>query len=176
MTVIAWDGKVLASDSCISTGAYYEGSAKKLFRLKSGGMLGISGDADSRAVINTLDSIKDGADLPTRAELEALKTDGQYLLVLPDKTTWIITMGFEDDTKAWKSEVFEAKTKFVSCGHGMDFAKAAMSLGKTSVEAVKEACKWSLACRPPIQTMKLEDRPKEKIKRVRKPQPIPEAE
>lgn len=172
MTVIAFDGKVLASDSCISEFGFYAGSAKKLFRLKSGGMLGTAGDADCRAVINVLDSIKDGADLPTRVELEALKTDGTYLLVLPDKTTWLISMGFDDDIKSWKAEVFEAKTKYVVAGHGGDFAKMAMYLGKTAPQAIKEACKWSLACRPPVQTMKLEDKPKEKIKRVRKPQPV----
>jgi hypothetical protein len=175
MTVIAWDGKVLAADSLISsTDGFNGGKCKKLYRLKSGGMLGIAGDVDVRAVLLLLDSIKDGDDLPTRAELEATKTDGQYLLVLPDKSVWDIVVEYSDDLKAYKAEVSENKARAVTAGHGKDYAHAAMALGKSSVEAVKFACKHSLYCGGPVQTMKLEDKPKEKINRKRKPAQVAE--
>lgn len=173
MTVIAWDGKTLASDSCMSTNSgFYKGSVKKLFRLKSGGMLGCAGDADFRSMISLFDNIKDEGDLPTRQEIEALRLDGQYLLILPDRSAWVIETGFDDDTKIWYAQVIRANGKFTSVGHGEDFANTAMHLGKNATEAVKEACKWSLACRLPVQQMKLEDKPKEKIKRVRQPKPV----
>ena len=177
MTVIAWDSKTLSSDSCVSTtSGYYVGQDRKIFRLKSGGMLGTAGDSDCRAVISLLDSIKDGNDIPSRAELESLRTQGEYLLVLPDKSAWTIDIYFDEDIKAFMASVNEVRSKFTAIGHGQDFARTAMSLGKTSAEAVKEACKWSLTCRLPVQSMKLEDKPKEKIKRVRQPKLVPEPE
>lgn len=176
---MAFDGKTLASDSCESTATgFFLGNAKKLFRLKSGGMLGVAGDADCRAVISLVENIKDENDLPSKADLEGTRTEGQYLLVLPDKSVWSININLHEESGRFYGQLYPVKTKFVAAGHGEDFAKVAMSLGKTAEEAVKEACKWSLACRPPVQTMKLEDKPKEKIKRTRHPkqnhQSVPE--
>jgi hypothetical protein len=169
LTTVAWDGKTLASDS-MSTGpgGFYRGKVKKLFHLKSGGIMGQAGDADCRAIIQLLDSIKDGADLPSRAELEATRTDGDYILVLPDKSAWNVSIAYDGEGRFF-GEVSEIREKFYAIGHGEDIAFTVMSLGLSSVEAIKEACKWSAVSRGPIQTLKLDEKPKEKIKRVRKP-------
>jgi hypothetical protein len=173
MTVIAWDGRTLAADSLTSTSSgFYVGKSKKLYRLKSGGMVGTAGDVDCRAFINLIDNIKEEGDLPSRAEFEALKIEGEYILVLPDKSAWYIDLMFNDESKTHKAAIYLTGDKNAACGHGTDFARAAMYLGKTSVEAVKVACHFSLACAGPIQQMKLEDKPKEKIKRVRQPKPV----
>lgn len=177
MTVIAWDGKVLAADSLeTDSNGYMLGMCKKLYRLKSGGMLGTAGDSDCRALMGLVENVKDENDLPTRAEIEATKTAGSYILVLPDKSVFMLSTDVDEDLKAVKAEVVPYKGKCLAVGHGQDFARAAMSVGKTSAEAVKVACKWSVVCGGPIQTMKLEDKPKEKIKRVRRKPPIGDAE
>lgn len=169
MTVIAWDGKTLASDSLMSDQyGSVVGPMKKLYRLKSGGMVGMSGDADARTVIHLLDNVKDEQDLPTKQELETLRTDGDYILVLPDKTVWLVSISYDGDGRYF-GEIVPSRARFMAVGHGQDYARAAMSLGLTAEKAVKEACKFSLSCGGAVQTMKLEDRPKEKIKRVRKP-------
>lgn len=177
MTVVAYDGKTLASDSCSATDSgYFACNAKKLYRLKSGGMIGIAGDADARAVVSLVDNIKDENDLPSKADLEGTRTEGQYLLVLPDKSVFEIVSVLHEESGRFYCQVLPIKNKFYSVGHGEDFAKVAMSLGKTAEQAVKEACKWSLTCRPPVQTMRLEDKPKEKIKRTRHPKPSLQSE
>lgn len=174
MTCIAWDGKVLAADSLEADDAgFFMRKCKKLYSLKSGGILGESGMSDNRAIIALFDNIKDENDMPTRAELEATKSEGSYIIVLPDKTVYEIYITFsKDDGNRFIGQVMKHTHGPLAVGHGADFAKAAMTLGKTAAEAVKVACKWSLFCQGPVQTMKLEDKPKEKIKRVRKPQPI----
>lgn len=176
MTVIAWDGKTLAADSMEADDeGYYIGRCKKIFRLKSGGMLGTAGDSDSRALIALVENVKDENDLPTRAELEATKLDGVFILVLPDKAAVVIEIFQIEDRIRFFAQVLSITGKHYAIGHGGDFARAAMAMGKTAQEAVKLACKFSLFCGLPVQSMRLEDKPKEKIKRVRKP-PAGEAE
>lgn len=176
MTCIAWDGKVLAADSLESNGEFFARKCKKLYRLKSGGMLGESGMSDNRAIIALFDNIKDENDMPTRAELEATKAEGAYIVVLPDKTVFEVSIEFlKEEGQRFVGQVMKHTHGPLAVGHGSDFAKAAMTVGKSSVEAVKVACKWSLYCAGPVQTIKLEDRPKEKIKRVRKPAQVEEA-
>jgi len=139
-------------------------------------MIGCSGDSDCRAVISLVDNIKDENDLPSKADLEGTRTEGQYLLVLPDKSVFEIVSVLHEESGRFYCQLIPVRSKFHSVGHGEDFAKVAMSLGKTAEQAVKEACKWSLTCRPPVQTMRLEDKPKEKIKRTRHPKPSLQSE
>lgn len=176
MTCVAWDGRTLAADSLESDDdGFFMRKCKKLYRLKSGGMLGESGMSDNRAVIALFDNIKDENDIPTRAELEATKAEGSFIVVLPDKTVFHVVMEFTDEGNRYIGQVIKHTHGPLSVGHGADFSNAAMALGKSAADGVKLACKWSLACQGPVQTMKLEDKPKEKIKRVRKPAQIEEA-
>lgn len=170
MTVIAWDGKTLAADSMETDSAgYFIRNCKKLYRLKSGGMLGEAGMSDNRAIVALFDNVKDEGDLPTRAELEATKSEGSYIVVLPDKSVYHIEIDEVDNYARFVAQVMPSKVGPCAVGHGADYAIAAMALGKDAVGAVKLACKYSAYCRGPINTMRLEDKPKEKINRKRKP-------
>ncbi len=179
MTVIAWDGKTLAADSLEADDhGFFVRKCKKLYRLKSGGMLGESGMSDNRGIIALFDNIKDENDMPTRAELEATKAEGSYIVVLPDKTVFEVSMEYlsAEEGNRFVGQVMKHTHGPLAVGHGSDYAKASMTLGKDAVSGVKLACKWSLFCQGPVQTMKLEDKPKEKIKRVRKPAAVAEGE
>lgn len=170
MTVVAWDGKTLSADSMEATDdGFFLRNCKKLYRLKSGGMLGEAGMSDNRAVIALFDNVKDEGDLPTRAELEATRSDGSYIVVLPDKSVFEVNIDEIDNMTRFVGQIMSHKNDYLAVGHGGDYARAAMALGKSSADACKFACKYSAYCRPPIQTMRLEDKPKEKINRKRKP-------
>lgn len=169
MTVVAWDTKTLSADSMETDDhGFHMGNCTKLYRLKSGGILGECGMSDNRAIISLLDSVKDEVDLPSRAELEATRSNGTYLLILPDKKAYHINVEEIDDFARFVASISPLKGSF-AIGHGGDFARAAMALGKTSQDAVRLACRFSAFCQLPVQTIRLEDKPKEKIKRVRKP-------
>lgn len=169
MTCIAYDSKTLAADSMTTNHhGFFAGNAKKLYLLKSGGMLGTAGMSDARSIISLVDSVKDGNDLPSRAELEATRTDGVYLLVLPDKSVWVLDIEYDDDGRFFAS-VDEIRERYVAIGHGEDYARAALAMGEDSVSAVKLACRFSAFCRGPVQTMVLGQKQKTKIKRKRQP-------
>lgn len=148
------------------------GKSKKLFRLKSGGMVATAGDADARNLVSLLDNVKDENDLPSKAELEALRVGGEYILVLPDKSAWYIDVAVDEETKQYKAQVYPTGSKQAVNGHGFAYARGALDAGKDAVEAVRIACKNDSSCALPVQTMRLEDKPKEKIKRVRQPKPV----
>lgn len=177
MTCIVWDGKTLAADSLEAfENGIRLGNCKKIFRLKSGGMIGTAGDSDARAIIALVENIKDENDLPSKAELEATKVDGEFLLVLPDKSVFmIICNALGDARERFMGSVLPVKGP-IAVGHGEDYARAAMAMGASAADAVKTACKFSLFCGLPVQSMKLEDKKKEKIKRVRIKAPVGEAE
>lgn len=117
MTTIAWDGKTLAGDRQHSM---FNGSAPKIFRLKSGDLFGACGQIqDAYAVREWLDGgekpkVEDGfhAILIRFGELIAIENK---LILMP------------------------TPRQFFAVGSGRDFAMAAMMLGKTAAEAVNIA-------------------------------------
>lgn len=160
MTVVAFDSKSIASDSLVTgTDGHIYGKAKKLFRLKSGGILGTAGDVDCRALMALLDGVKDYDDLPSKQELEATRTEFTGLLWLPNKK--MVEIGITADQEArFFAYVMEINERYAAIGHGEQYARAILSSGGSSKDAVKAAIRHSSACGGPIQEMKLGDMPK----------------
>lgn len=170
MTVIAWDGKTLASDSlCSDEHGMVAGMTKKVFRLSSGAILGTAGDEDCRELTILLQNVKEEADLPAKKELEATRTVFDGILILPNKKAYQIqVVCVVPEFNVWQAEVRQINSKYYAVGHGMDFALTAMDLGKDAPTAVKAAIKRSLFCGGPVQVMTLLPQPKlPKAKRIR---------
>ena len=165
MTIIAFDSKSMAADSMMSTlDGHIVGRCRKLFRLKSGGILGRAGDVDCRAVIALLDGVKDYDDLPSKAELEATRTEFLGLLWLPNKQLVEIIISPDEEAR-YSAQVVEIEEKYAAVGHGELYARAILSSGGSSRDAVRVAIKHSGTCGGPIQEMKLGE--------VTKPSPKP---
>lgn len=168
MTVIAWNKSGMASDSlCSMPDGSYLTKTKKLFRTKTGGVIGTAGDDDCRSVLALFDNCEISTDLPSREEMKYTKTSFNGLLWLPDKSIFVIFIELDSSMNhpdAWYGGVSELSEKYAAVGHGAPYAQAILSHGGTPEEAVREACKWSLFCRGPVQSMVLEEQPKKKIK------------
>jgi hypothetical protein len=159
MTTIAFDGKTLACDSCWTYGGTVDTLTTKIVRLSSGGLLGCAGQNDSRSVIALLDKVKTPAQLPSYEAVMAIRADILGLLVLPKgrvykiATTIISPENWDegmDDFGLW-----EITGPFAAVGSGGDSALVAMECGKPAREAVRIACKYDPASRPPIHAMPL---------------------
>lgn len=153
MTTIAYRDKMMAADSCLSSGEEsmrYVGDVVKIFRLKDGSLFGASGDGECQAIINVLESgIPDheiAATLAAEVQLEC-----ECILVRPDgRTFWIVTGdGYGEFTNF--------NDKFCACGTGQDFAYGAMEHGATALEAVQCAAKRHNFTRGPFMSVSLMD-------------------
>jgi len=130
VTTVAWDGTSLAADRQTNAGGL-RGRTRKLFRLKDGGVAGISGDlAYGRAVIRWLNG---KGPRPTETPEKA---DASILLVRPGGHPLLIAGS--DLTP------YPAGGKFWAIGSGRDFAIAVMDLGLSAEEAVRRAAKFDV--------------------------------
>lgn len=156
MTCVVFDGKTLASDSMVSyTTGEFSHSAKKLYRLASGALLGTAGDSDARDVIKLLQSVTSEADIPERKILVETRTEGSFLLVLPNKEVYTIDIAMRDETfDVWMASVDRVPSRY-AIGHGSPFAMTVLDIGGDSEQAVKAAIKRSLFCGGKIQTLTL---------------------
>lgn len=171
ITVIAFDGKQMASDSIqtdSTSGSVVKlGNCQKLYRMKSGAILGTAGDSDARELIALFDSCETEIDLPSKLSMMMCRTDFEGLLWLPDKTLWSVNVKREeDDLTVWDASVFELRGKEFAVGCGAPYALGALDHGATAVQAVKVAIKRDAKCGGPIQVMTLEAK-----KPVKKPRP-----
>lgn len=173
MTVVVFDGKTLASDSMVSyTTGEFSHSAKKIFRLSSGALLGAAGDSDVRDVLKLLQSVTTEADIPERKVLVETRTDCELLLVLPNKEVFSIGISMRDGSfDVWTASIDRVPGKY-AIGHGSPFAMTVLDIGGTSEQAVKAAIKRSLFCGGKIQTLSLSApiRQAKQTKRVKVPQ------
>lgn len=158
MTVIAWDSKEMVSDSqCTYETGKRSYNEKKLFRLKSGAVLGTAGDADWRDILNLLDSAEHGYDLPSRHDLSVLRTHFHGLIWLPDRSIWEISIEQDEEERhVWYASVTEVKEKKAAVGCGADNAMGVLDNGGSARDAVKAAIKRDVFCGGPLQCMTLE--------------------
>lgn len=143
MTVIAWDGKVLAADKQ-STSAGLRTTTTKLRRLLSGEVLAYCGDADSgRAVAEWY---ADGADPAKWPKCQSDKDDWARLIV-----------GSRNGIKVYERQPYgmPIEDKFIAWGSGRDFAIGAMARGASAVEAVKIAMRFDTGCGMGIDKVRL---------------------
>lgn len=159
MTVVAYSSKhrVLAADSrCSSESGMHFTNMQKLFRLRNGALLGISGDTDTRDVRELLGRAAPGR-MPSREKLAELKTEFEGILVFRSGRVFAVTIEHHEfaNEGEWCGAVDEVRDPIVAVGHGAEFAYGAMEVGADPVRAVEAACRRDSACALPVQSEKL---------------------
>lgn len=129
MTVVAWDGQVLACDRMMTSGGLRQ-TTRKLFDIE-GGAMAFTGSIDSGLAL--VDWVKNGGEWPA-----CQKTDdwAQALIVKNGKCYGLAQQPF----------MYEILDPFTSVGSGRDFAIAAMHCGRSAVEAVEVAASYCINC------------------------------
>lgn len=134
MTVIAWDGKMLAADKrAVCYGVCF--TTTKVRRIASGELLAWTGSQDAGELLAKW--YADGQD------------PGKWPDVQKDKDDWcrLIVVG-EDGARFFERQpvAMKVEDKFSAWGSGRDFALTAMHLGKNAREAVEIACLFENGC------------------------------
>lgn len=143
MTVIAWDGNILAADRQIAF-MNLTASMTKIARVGHD-LVGWTGNADVGA--SMLDWYSRGADVAVYPKLQTDKDEFcVFLVVLPDK--WLLRYERTPHPIRLPPQQF-------AIGSGCDFALAAMFLGKTAFEAVEIASRFDRHCGGGVDWMTL---------------------
>lgn len=154
MTTVAYKDGVMACDSCWAYGSLQTTSATKIDRLSSGALFGQSGDLDTRGLVALLSQVKTGKQLPFRSALDEITEACLGILVLPDKSVWMVSTkcnpSGDDDVGIWPCDLHMA-----AVGTGSEIAIGAMAAGKTAAEAVAIACQFDINSRPPVHELSL---------------------
>jgi 20S proteasome alpha/beta subunit len=153
MTTIAWDGVTLASDKR----ANLDGSrltVTKIRRGRSGNLVGVSGTfALAEDVFAWLCN-------------GGLRPIGQAT-----DRVWCPTIEITKDGQIYRHEQwgrFLIEDRFYAVGSGADFARAAMALGKTAVEAVELASRFDTSTGDGIDLLALQPLPRAAAKAARR--------
>lgn len=141
MTIIAWDGKMLAADKQ-STSSGLRSTVTKIRRAQSGALIGWTGTQD--AGILMADWYEAGAILEKLPKSQADKEDWSALIVIDGGRVlryeqWGVPFVIED--------------AFIAFGSGRDYAMGAMARGATAREAVAIACRFDNGCGMGIDTL-----------------------
>lgn len=148
----------MASDSRVSDdedSSIFSNKYKKIHQLKSGGLVGIAGDADHRAIVECLNKFK-GSKLPSNKQLIAIGAEYDAILVLPDQSVWYIAVGKKSKNDEWAAQVISINDPFAAIGSGGKYATGALDRGATVEQAVKTAIKFDPSCGGTVQVFKLE--------------------
>lgn len=134
MTIIAYDGKTVATDRQATDNGLRQ-YAKKLFKMDDGTVIAISGDMSlSIALKDWYVAGKPEDKCPCSREKDKF---GYIIVFKPDGTV----EEYENcDTP------IEVIDPFMAWGSGRNYAIAAMGLGKTAEEAVLEASRYDVFC------------------------------
>lgn len=142
MSVIAWDGKVLAADTQGTMGGLKFSTSK--IQKVNGDLLGFTGDLDSGLAL---------------VEWYRKKKTALFPECQKDKDRWapLLVITKQKKILRYEREPFpiEIKEKFFSVGSGRDFALTAMYLGNNSKKAVECAIRFEASCGGPIEELKL---------------------
>ena len=133
MSVIAYDGKVIAADKQATCGDLIR-TVTKLVRLESGVILGWTGSQDRGLTLARW--WREGADPESYPEFQ-LEEDWCRLVVLQNGR--LVTYEQSPDC-------FEMLERCQAFGSGRDFAIGAMEVGASAVRAAEVACKFSAGC------------------------------
>lgn len=157
MTTIAYRDGFMACDSCWAYEQDQQTSLSKIARLKSGGLLGQAGDADSRSLVAMFENVKSERTLPGRKEIAELFTDFAGLFVLPTGGIFLI----ECERTTNEDHIYTAQLwpvgryGFAAVGSGRLLALGAMAAGKSALDSVAIACKFDINSRPPVHAVAL---------------------
>lgn len=144
MTVIAWDGKTLASDKA-ATCVGYRSTVTKIYRVP-GGLVGLSGDGDR--ALELLAWFRAGRDIATWPR-ESQNKDDRGSVVFIDESGRCL--GYDKTPYPQHNE-----QAFCAMGSGRDYALAAMYLGFDARKAVEVACALDNGCGCGIDTLTLQ--------------------
>jgi hypothetical protein len=90
MTTIAFDGKVMACDSCWADREVQTVRRSKIQRFATGALYGGAGGFDDRELVELLKKVKKPEQLPSLADLAKIRQTLRALFVLPDGRAYII--------------------------------------------------------------------------------------
>lgn len=169
MTVIAFDGKTLASDSQATSRDVAEYGYQKIYvapeteewKIYDKRILAIGFAGELAGITEMLENLKKGVGFDTRGKMDAWAS----CIAITAEGNAVILRHFGDT----KGNLFEflPKGQFCSIGSGGDVAYTYMASGTDAVNAVKKAIKLSITCGGDIQTWVMP----EEVKPVNKPEP-----
>jgi len=136
MTVVAWDGKVLAADRRATLGTLIR-TTTKIHRMENGDLCAYAGDAAAGEEL--LAWFRSGAD-QARFPIDRRKDDPwASLLVIRKRPRAILKYETTPYPLTFKDKTF-------AIGSGRDFALAAMACGRSAIKAVELAAKFDSGC------------------------------
>lgn len=148
MSVIVWDGKLLASDSQVTDGSMRR-TTTKIRRVEKGKFKGfLLGAAGATATANLLmDWFEQGAK-PEHFPYEYAKSDMlSATLVAITKDKVILRYDHLPVPIIMEDEVY-------CTGSGRDFAYGAIAMGADAIKAVEVACQYSTECGGEVAVLK----------------------
>lgn len=161
MTTVVFKDGVMACDSCYSYMNTVDTLSRKIYRLKSGGLLGQAGANDGREIVRLLDKVRNYREMPLLSKLLEIRVDFLGLLILPSgrkfkiATTFISPDNWDTDLEKEDFGCWEVEMPFTAIGSGGDVALGAMAAGCNARQAVAIACRYDINSRPPIHSMNL---------------------
>lgn len=144
MTIIAWDGKMLAADKR-SVNSGLARTVTKIHRI-SRFLVGASGSFDS--TVEALAWVERGRHTDDYPKSQYDKDDYAVVFVIEPHTDFVFV--YERSPYPLRFE-----DRFFAMGSGRDVALAAMHCGKTAKEAVEIACLFECSCGNGIDTLTL---------------------
>jgi len=145
MTVIAWDGEMLAADKRMQQYGGIARTVTKIMRAPDGCLLAVTGSVDvGLEMRHWLLAGAMPADFPPKA-----REDVATLIVINRKgEVWTYAAG---------PFPMRMESHQIAFGSGRDYAEASMHLGCSAAEAVKVACMFQTDCGGGIDALVLND-------------------
>lgn len=150
MTTIAYRNGVLAADSAVTWGDVFLGTAQKLFRGPTNGVLGFSGDLSLSAWAQEWAEEHDFDRTFLKKEWDT-RSDGAIIWVKPDLTIWAVFDG----------ATVQITAPFAAIGSGRDLALGAMAAGADAVGAISIACGLDTKSKHPVRFLEVNPAPED---------------
>ena len=142
MTIVCWDGAILAADSLISTGEVVSYLRSKIQICRQSAFAAAGSEFDIDAFANAVRS-------DTLSEFN-FQTSAEVIYLTPSTAKHYLGHGSDDDTKT----VTDSLNCITSMGHSSAFADGLMRIAKYNAhEAALHTTTYSLYCRPPIYSI-----------------------
>ena len=139
MTIIAWDGKTLASDSLTVGGYMRQNGRKKIFTLNNGAVVGLAGD-DEQTMLALEWLNNQGGDKPDPSKLCNIS---------------IIMIKNDISYELYELLMMDESGSPIAVGSGSCYAMGAMLHGATAEESVEISIKLDFNCGGEIQSMRV---------------------
>lgn len=172
MTTIAYDGRVLACDSCWADTEIQIVTRSKICRFPTGALYGGAGGFDDRELIELLKKVKRPDQLPSLAALGSIRQTLRSIFVLSTNRAFMIDTCHVSpgEPEAHECGITELDTP-CAVGSGGKLALAAMRGGAGAFDAVRIACGLDTNSKEPIHRLTLNPKssfsPKATTKKVK---------